>query len=69
MHGLSDLDALMATTGAAGSAIGDHPVPAGTCAELRERAFDLAVRSHGGGRFSSRFLRPATWSRPSRWTT
>ncbi|NUP66060.1 MAG: glycosyltransferase family 9 protein [Nonomuraea sp.] len=34
-----------------------YPVPGETGAALRERAFDLAVQIHGGGRFSNPFVR------------
>ncbi|MGA5764238.1 glycosyltransferase family 9 protein [Nonomuraea bangladeshensis] len=36
---------------------GGHPVPGGLCEGLRERAFDLAVQIHGGGRYSNPFVR------------
>lgn len=34
-----------------------YPVPDEICERLRERAFDLAVQIHGGGRFSNPFVR------------
>ncbi|MFI7690233.1 glycosyltransferase family 9 protein [Nonomuraea sp. NPDC049655] len=53
---VDDVVALPPITGVSTSETG-YPVPGGARAELRERAFDLAVQIHGGGRFSNPFVR------------
>lgn len=53
---VDDVVALPPISGVSTSESG-HTAPDGLCDQLRERAFDLAVQIHGGGRFSNPFIR------------